>query len=152
MDTIDPSGNKGKYSGLVDNDNNPVKGIAYYESTFDVYNGEWKDNAAHGFGRIDYGGGSWYEGGFNLGQPTGKGIGKTVFPNNGGTYTGSYLNGLKHGPNGKFKDSQYVYEGDYKYDYPYGTHTRSDLYTGWTDSVKAIRRGNGWEWESCSDC
>lgn len=83
MQITDGFGDVAKFTGTINENNEPVEGVAFYNFTTyvgfyeDVYNGTWENSLPDRYGRLDYPDNKgFYQGGFKEGQPFGDGIRK----------------------------------------------------------------------------
>jgi hypothetical protein len=86
---------KGKYQGtLTKTGLRDGIGIFYFDSTKDVYFGEWKDDVFDGSGTYLYESGDAYRGQLEGGQKHGEGV---YYYANGNVYDGHWDQDYKHG-------------------------------------------------------
>jgi len=132
---VDPYGEKGTYTGALSQSTNMPngKGRLEYEKESRWYEGDWIHGRWTGYGRLANGDGDFYEGGLKNDHKHGKGImkfadgrvfegeyirgqmvqGKTTYQD-GSVYSGSWVDGMRHG-RGKcvFVDGS-EYEGEFR--------------------------------------
>jgi len=108
---------EGSYTGEVNSSKVP-EGAGVFEYRGDdedgrlMYDGEWKNKAAHGYGVMRWQNGDRYEGDWSDGLRQGKG--KYTSKSTGGKYDGEYNNDLKEG-SGKYTFSNGDwYDGEWK--------------------------------------
>jgi len=140
---------EGSYEGQV-NDGKQPEGDGTFEYRGDdesgrlIYEGKWKNKAAHGFGVMRWQNGDRYEGEWDGGLRQGKG--KYTSKASGGLYQGEYLNDLKHGfGKYEFSNGDY-YEGNWKNGLRHGTglyvwKDQNEKYEG--DWEKGLKVGTG---------
>ena len=88
-----------------------LNGQIRYENG-DTYNGEIKDDMAHGIGEMTYQNGDYYKGRFVNNQRNGVGVLKT----SKGKYSGSFVDDVFHGQ-GVFEfDDGAIYNGNFMFD------------------------------------
>ncbi|TPX37799.1 hypothetical protein SeLEV6574_g07866 [Synchytrium endobioticum] len=80
------------------------------------YDGDWRDDARHGFGRMEYAGGDVYEGEWRDGRRCGHGV---LLLRNGDRYEGGWMDDMKDG-HGRYiyKYKRQVYDGEWVRDVP----------------------------------
>jgi len=117
---------EGSYEGEIDANKVPQgKGTFQYRGDDDngrlIYEGEWMNKAAHGFGVMKWQNGDRYEGDWSGGLRSGAG--RYSSKATGGAYEGTYANDLKCG-NGKYEFSNGdYYDGEWKNGLRHGTGT-----------------------------
>jgi hypothetical protein len=92
----------------------------------------WRHNGPHGEGKIQYGNGDIYDGGFENGLRCGYGA---FYGESGETYSGHWLCNTKHGYGQIYVPNQYEYDGEWFSDMMHGRGTWTDLNT------KCVRTG-----------
>ena len=121
----------GKYTGYVNEYNQPQGKGKYTYNNGDVYEGEFKDGNFNGKGKKTYADSSYedwsvyepadprrvYEGEFKDNAYNGKG--KLTYKN-GDVYEGEFRKGLFDGKGKKTYNNGDVYEGEFRYDKPHG--------------------------------
>mmetsp|Transcript_7867 Transcript_7867/g.17312 ORF Transcript_7867/g.17312 Transcript_7867/m.17312 type:complete len:528 (-) Transcript_7867:7-1590(-) len=88
----------------------PAGGEPYF-----VYSGEWSEGEKHGFGRLSFADGGYYEGNFERGEIVGEGTQQWVDGEGKpfATYTGEFYGGARNG-NGRYeKEDGTIYEGQW---------------------------------------
>ncbi|KAJ6658846.1 hypothetical protein lerEdw1_019769 [Lerista edwardsae] len=84
-----------------------------YPNSFFQYEGEWKEGKKHGYGKLLFKDGSYYEGEFVDGEIMGNGL--RYWASTGNTYSGQFFFGELHGHGViQYKDSG-KYEGGFAY-------------------------------------
>uniref|UniRef100_A0A4X2M9F4 MORN repeat containing 1 n=1 Tax=Vombatus ursinus TaxID=29139 RepID=A0A4X2M9F4_VOMUR len=84
-----------------------------YQNTFFRYEGEWKDGKKHGYGKLLFKDGSYYEGEFVDGEIIGRG--QRYWASSGNTYSGQFVLGELQGHGiMKYKDGG-KYEGEFSH-------------------------------------
>ena len=120
------------------NENHKEGKWIYHWENGDIYEGNWKEDLQHGYGKYTWSGGSIYEG--NYQNDAFHGYGTLIF-SDGNIYEGNYQNNAFHGY-GKYTWSDgSIYEGNWKDGafHGYGKYTRpdGDIYEGnWKDNLQ----------------
>ena len=124
--TINKNNKKVEYFGDVIDFKKSGKGEETCEDEY-KYKGDFSNDMKHGYGILEFfDNDETYEGEFNKGEITGKGI---YIWNNGEKYEGTFLKGIKHGkgiytwPDGSIYEGEYnngIREGKGKYIWPDG--------------------------------
>ncbi|XP_066493500.1 MORN repeat-containing protein 1 [Tiliqua scincoides] len=88
-------------------------GLYVYPNSFFQYEGEWQQGKKHGYGKLLFKDGSYYEGEFADGEITGNGL--RYWASTGNTYSGQFLFGELHGHGViQYQDSG-KYEGEFSF-------------------------------------
>ena len=108
------------------------------EMVQDIYEGEWKDNAMEGTGKMIYANGNIYEGEWIASNRTGQG--KMTYANRD-VYQGGWLADNKHGEGTMIYANGNIYEGEWWNDNMQGDgkmrYANGDIYEGnwWSDEM-----------------
>ena len=124
-------------NGRFDQLDNKQGQFIYKFSSGNIFEGNYKDNLWHGYGKYTWADGTVYEGNFK--DSVYHGYGKMTWAN-GDIYEGNWKDNVNHGYGKMTWANGDIYEGNWKDDVKYGygkiTWANGDIYEGnWKDDV-----------------